>query len=455
MNKFGCISPLDYRYGSEKFSKFLSEEARVRYQAKVEAALAKALAKRGICSKKIAEEIAAACEKVTAEEVYAEEEKIKHDVRALANCIREKVSDKAKPFVHFGATSYDIVDTSSALRYKEATEQLVLPSLLALEKSWIEVALREKGTLQIGRTHGQHAEPITFGFAIAEYVNRLGNRIKAVEKAKDSLEGKFSGAVGAYNALSLIIDDPVGFERGIMEELGLKQAIHSTQIVPPETLQDLMHALTGAFTVLANFSDDMRNLQRTEIAEVAEAFGEKQVGSSTMPHKRNPINFENVKSLWKQFVPRMQTVYMDSVSEHQRDLTNSASARFLPEIFAALVSSADRLAKVCGKMVVDKESMQGNFDRSRNGVVAEPLYILLARHGHPDAHEAVRQLTLEADQTGKRLIDIFEGKPELREYAKKIPAGQRAILANAEKYTGLAEKKTEAVCAHWKKELKI
>ncbi len=455
MDKFECISPLDYRYGNEKFSGFLSEEARIKYQARVEAALAAALAKKRICSKKIAAEIAAAAGQVKAAEVYAEEEKIKHDVRALANCIRAKVSEDAKPFVHFGATSYDIVDTASALRYKEATEQLVLPALIELEKAFIEIALREKQTLQIGRTHGQHAEPITFGFAIAEFVNRLGNRIKAIENAKNNLEGKFSGAVGAYNASSLFLAQPIELEKEIMQSLGLKQSMHSTQIVEPESLQDLMHALSGAFCVLANFADDMRNLQRTEIGEVAEAFEAKQVGSSTMPHKRNPINFENVKSLWKQFMPRMMTVYLDSISEHQRDLTNSASARFLPEVFAGLVASSERLTKVCKKLVVDKESMQRNFEQSKKGIVAEPLYILLAMNGHPDAHEAIRKLTLEADSSGKPLLELADGKDELKKYMSKLSAKQREILSNPEKYTGKAVEKTEQVCAFWKRELKI
>jgi len=455
MDKFECISPLDYRYANEKFSKFLSEEARIKYQARVEAALAAALAKKGICSKKIAEEIVAAAAKVTAAEVYAEEEKIKHDVRALANCIRAKVSEEAKPFVHFGATSYDIVDTASALRYKEATEQLVLLALIELEKAFIEIALREKQTLQIGRTHGQHAEPITFGFAIAEFVNRLGNRIKAIGNAKNNLEGKFSGAVGAYNASSLFLAQPIELEKEIMQSLGLKQSMHSTQIVEPESLQDLMHALLSAFCVLANFADDMRNLQRTEIAEVAEAFEAKQVGSSTMPHKRNPINFENVKSLWKQFMPRMMTVYLDSISEHQRDLTNSASARFLPELFAGLVASAERMAKVCRKLVVDKESMQRNFEQSKKGIVAEPLYLLLAANGHANAHECVRQLTMESEKSGKPLMELAAADAAIAKYLVKLSRQQKEMLSEPEKYIGKAVEKTEQVCAYWKKELKI
>ena len=452
---FDDISPLDYRYWDEQSAEILSEEARIKFQAKAEAALAIALAQQGICSREIAEEIAGACSAVRAEDVYAEEKITRHDVRALVNCIRKRVGDSAKPFVHFGATSYDIVDTANALRYKEACEKIVLPSLKNLEKTLIEIALREKGTLQIGRTHGQHAEPITFGFAIAGYVNRLGSRIVAVEKAKDALEGKFSGAVGAYNGSSLFIQDPVSFEKSIMQQLGLKQCMHSTQVVGPETLLDLLNALIGAFNVLANFADDMRHLQRTEINEVAEAFGEKQVGSSTMPHKRNPINFENVKSFWKEFMPRAITFNMDAISEHQRDLTNSASQRFIPELFAGLVASSNRLGKACENLAVNKESMLANFEKSRHYVVAEPLYLLLAAKGHPDAHEFIRKKTLEAEQKGKPLIELVFSDKEARPYVEKFSLQQKEILNNPEKYTGQAGAKTVEVCNYWKAQFRI
>ena len=453
--RFDNISPTDYRYWEEESAKYLSEEARIKYQARVEAALANALAKQGICERKIAEEISKASEKVTAQEVYDEEKVTRHDVKALVNKIREKVSDEAKPFVHFGATSYDIVDTSNALRYKEACEKIVLPALTKLEKTLIELAMREKSTLQIGRTHGQHAEPITFGFAIASYVNRLGNRIVAIEKAKENLEGKFSGAVGAFNGSSLFIDDPVAFEKSIMQQLGLKQCMHSTQVVAPESLLDLLNAIIGAFNVLANFADDMRHLQRTEIAEVGEAFEAKQVGSSTMPHKRNPINFENVKSLWKTFMPKCVTFNMDAISEHQRDLTNSASQRFVPELLAALISSSNRLNKVCSKMVVDKENMKKNFDKSRQGIIAEPLYLLLATKGHPDAHEYVREKTLKAEKTGKTLMELVEKDEEVKDFLTKLGPTQLAILKNPEKYTGKAESKTVEVCKYWKTHFRI
>ena len=455
-----CISPLDYRYLRNKKAQtavipYFSEESYTKYKLRVESALTEALAKHSICSKKVADEIARASEKVTAEEVFEEEERIKHDIRALANCIRNKVSEEAKPFVHFLATSYDIVDTANALRYKEFSEKELIPLLIELERELISLAEREKNTLQIGRTHGQHAEPLTFGFAIASYVNRIGSRIEALTSAKDALCGKMSGAVGAYNASSVMFENAEDFEKTTLDILGLKPALHSTQIVPPEPMTDLSHAAVSTFSVLANFADDMRNLQRSEISEVGEMFGKDQVGSSTMPHKRNPITFENIKSIYKAFMPRMTTVYLDQISEHQRDLTNSASQRFLPELFGALYVSILRMTAAVKKLSVDKEQMKANFNKSKEHVAAEPLYILLAKSGHPDAHEAVRKLTLLAQKEGKGIVELAENDASLKKYIEKISPENMLVLKSPEKYTGRSAKKTDEVCTFWKKKLNL
>jgi len=154
---FNLFSPTDYRYSVKALEPYLSEEAFVNYKARVEGVLAKTLAKHGVCSQKIAEEIVQAASQVTAKEVYEEERRIKHDIRALVNMILKRVRDEAKPFVHATATSYDIVNTANALRYKDAVEKVILPDMVALEKVWIDLANREKDTIQIGRTHGQHA----------------------------------------------------------------------------------------------------------------------------------------------------------------------------------------------------------------------------------------------------------------------------------------------------------
>src|SRR3989338_8157646 len=379
INLFDAISPLDFRYYGrnrkiyEKLQPYLSESAFIKYALKVESALTKTLAKNKICSNKLAEEIEKACRQVTPEQVYAEEDRIKHNIRALANCIRNKVSDDAKPFVHFTATSYDIIATADALRYKEFTSNVLLPELLKLESTLISLALREKETLQIGRTHGQHAEPITFGFAIAQYVSRFGASILKIKKSANNLRGKMAGAVGAYNASSLFFENPLKFEEGVLAELGLKPSPISTQIVEAEFLVDYVSSVITAFGILANLADDMRHLQRNEIGEVGEFFEAAQVGSSTMPQKRNPINFENVKSMWKEFMPRMITIYMDQISEHQRDLTNSASMRFIPEMLAGFYVSAARLNKAMSTLAVDKLNMQKNFNMSKSMIIAEPL----------------------------------------------------------------------------------
>src|SRR5690606_9593611 len=148
---------------------------------------------------------------------------------------------------------------------------------------------------QIGRTHGMHAEPVTFGFAVAHYVSRLGRAVLAIRVAASELRGKLAGAVGAYNAAALFVDDPLALEREVLASLGLRPSPVSTQIVEAEFLVDYFHAVVSAFGVLANIADDMRQLHRSEIGEVEEYFGEAHVGSSTMPHKRNPSRLEQVK----------------------------------------------------------------------------------------------------------------------------------------------------------------
>ncbi|HEV3245436.1 MAG TPA: lyase family protein [Candidatus Paceibacterota bacterium] len=465
-DKFDSISPIDYRYADDRVTGFLSENAATVYKLRVELALVTVLNRRGICSNAVLGEVKAACGQVTTAEVYEEEDRVRHDVRALVNCIRAKVSDDAKPFIHMTATSFDIIDTANAARYKDVVEQVLIPSLTELEGVLAGLSIREAATVQIGRTHGQHAVPITFGFAVSGYVSRLGRSIEKLRSLAQELVGKFSGAVGAYNASSLSFDDPEKFEAEVLAELGLEPAEHSTQIVPPEALTRLLCEVTIAAGILANLSDDMRHLQRTEIGEVGEAFEAAQVGSSTMPQKRNPINFENAKSLWKVIVPRMleafmaiafriQTVFEDQISEHQRDLTNSASARTDGEIIAYAVSITKRLTRTMKKLVVDRDNLERNLGMQRGLVLAEPLYIILAGLGHPDAHEKVRVLTLHAQREKQPLEEIVVRDEEMKGYLDRMTSSQRRILSNPSLYTGIAAKKAHAIAERWKRKLGV
>lgn len=454
-DRFDCMSPIDYRYWDEGVAEFLSEAAFTRYKLRVELALVKALCKQGICDKSVVKEVAQAICRVGTREVYDEEGRIRHDIRALVNCLQARVSEQAKPFIHIVATSFDIVDPANVLRFRDVTYEVVLPALVELERTLIEITLREAETVQIGRTHGQHAVPITFGFAMAEYVNRLGACIVSLKELAGKLVGKFSGAVGAYNASSLLLENPELFEEMVLEELGLKPAIHSTQIVPPEPMARFLNEFVMTGGVLANLACDMRHLQRTEIAEAGERFGHDQVGSSTMPQKRNPIGPEHVQSLWKILVGRMITVLLDQVSEHQRDLTNSASSRTYGEIVCYLVVMVKRLTKVMSALEVDHSNMERNLKLQQGLTAAEPLYILLAALQHPNAHEAVRQFTLQAQQTGKTLWQIAAEDSEIAPYLERMTPAQRKILSDPTTYTGVAATKAIAVALHWGKKLSL
>ncbi len=298
---------------------------------------------------------------VSPEDVYAEEAKVHHNVRALVNVLKRHLPEEVRPLVHLGATSVDILDTAAALRYREATTRIVLPTLLDLEAQLIRLAREEADTVQVGRTHGQYAVPITFGFAMAGYVARLGKSIQRIHERAQGLRGKLAGAVGAYNATTLLVADPRELERRVLGALGIEPSEHSTQLVEPEYLLQLLLELNTAFGIIANLADDLRQLQRSEIGEVREEFTESQVGSSTMPQKRNPWNSEHVKSLWKAFSPRVVTFYMDQISEHQRDLTNSASSRFVVDYVAGFCLAAGRMVSVLRSLVVDRRRMAENL----------------------------------------------------------------------------------------------
>jgi len=457
---YDSFSPLDFRYHVPELVPTLSENGFTAYKCRVETALAETFYKRGMCSEWIAAQIHTAADRVTTAEVYAEEERIKHDIRALVNCIRGPVSNEARPFVHMTATSYDIVDTANAARFKDATQGVLVPKLTDLMRQLITITKRDADTIQVGRTHGQHAVPITFGFAMAGYVSRLGQSIEKLSQLAEDLRGKMAGAVGAYNASSLLIKDPRDFEADVLQELGLRPGEHATQIVQPEPMIRLMNECVIAGGILANLCRDMRNLQRTEIAEVGEEFGSDQVGSSTMPQKRNPISFENIEGMWKILVGRIITVLLDQISDHQRDLTNSVTTRTYGEIICYLTYMAKRLTGTMKKLRVDKDNLQKNFALQEGFIIAEPLYIILASIGHLDAYEAVRKLTLRAQAEGRSMVDLLleEKGPDpekIKGYIERMSLSQVEILKDPSKYIGLAADRARAIADDWQSILKI
>jgi adenylosuccinate lyase len=468
---FRNISPLDHRYSVSEESLFnallpwISEEASVRACVKAEIALVIAhLSVRGKATPALREELEKAANSVDPSEVYAEEEKTRHNIRALVNVFKKKVPVDFAPLVHLGATSVDILDTSLSWRIRGVTREVLLPELKNLELLLCDFTEREAETPQVGRTHGQHAVPITVGFAIAEYVSRLGKSILEIERLEKNLKGKLAGAAGAYNASAMIVKDPEELERLYLAELGLEPSEHSTQLVEPEYLLRLLLEFNTAFGIIANLADDLRNLQRSEINELREGFGAEQVGSSTMPQKRNPWNSEHVKSLWKAFMPRVMTFFMDQISEHQRDLSNSASQRFIADYIAGFALAVSRMRQVVESLEVNRERLLANLGAGGSGaLLAEPAYILLAESGVSDAHEVIRKITLAAEKENLAFAQALSREKEIfpRISAKmaelglisgdKITEAALTWFENPEQYRGLAAKKACSIAAKYKK----
>ncbi len=465
LSPFDAASPLDARYyfADQSFfrqmSPFVSEAAQVRFLAEVEAALVETLAEIGLCPPEAAQDVRRACAEVTPAEVYEEERRIAHNIRALVNCIRRKLKPTSRPFVHLFATSADIMDTARALCLKAVTQRAVLPGLIELERKLIAMARASAALKQMGRTHGQHAVPITFGFALALYVSRLGQRIEAIEHSANELRGKFAGAVGAYNALSLHEPtDPAAIEARLMRRLGLPAPEISSQITQPEYVVDYAHALVSCWGILANLADDFRHLLRNEIHEIgdrAESDPRTEiVGSSTMPHKINPKDFENIKSLWKAYLPRMMTVLLDQVSEHQRDLTNSASGRFVTELVTAFAYAVRRTSLALDSVQPKKERMAEILESGKDSVAAEPLYVLLSLTGHPDAHEKARVLARESRLQNKPLTQVIREDRSLDEYLSRCTPQQRQVLEDPSLYIGASYQRTQVVCDNWDRRLR-
>lgn len=454
-DNFDFISPLDTRYYGddtavyEKLHPYLSEKASIKYQLKVEQAIIATLEELDVAPRGIASRAAKAAAAITPAEVYEEEHHTHHNIRALVNCLLKRLPESDRGFVHLFATSADIQDTARSLMLRDFSRDVLLPEIQKLVTTISNLARSHADTPQIGRTHGRYAEPITVGYWLANFVMRITQRAESLARCGKELRGMYSGAVGAHNALALKWPhDPASVEIEVLQRLGLKpgDGSISTQVIQPEYLADYGHSLISTFGVLANIADDFRQLMRSEIEEIIERLDEYQVGSSTMPHKINPKNFENVKSLWKAFVPRMTTVYMDQISEHQRDLTNSASTRFFNDLVAATYYASTRLEDAIRKTEINLGAINENLRDSYGEIIAEPLYISLALAGHHNPYYKVRAFAIEARKGNSDIRSFLDTDPEVKELWKKMPEAHREILLDPGKYTGDASSRTHIVC---------
>ncbi|MEF8832469.1 MAG: adenylosuccinate lyase [Candidatus Thermoplasmatota archaeon] len=433
------VCPLDYRYGREEMKSVFSKENKTDKLLKVEAALARAHADLGNIPEEAAQVITenAITEIVDWEEVErVEKEETKHDIMALVKVLGGHCGD-AEKYIHLGATSNDIIDTGMALQLKEAVE-ILEKDLHELNSTLSERAKEHKDTVMIGRTHGQHAIPMTFGLKMAVYASEIQRHIERLEEAKDRvLVGKMSGAVGTGAAFG---EDAEEIQDLVMEDLGLKVDRATGQIVGRDRYAELISLAANISASLQKFSTEVRNLQRPEIMEAAESFEtEKQVGSSTMAHKKNPILAENICGLAKTLRGFVMPTYQNNILWHERDLTNSSSERItVAHVLVLLDDILSKSEKLFKNLEVLPENMRDNIEMSNGLVMAESVMIHLTEKGmsRQEAHELMRKVSMEARAEEKPLMDKLMEKQDVMEVTTEE---ELETVFDPEQYLGRAE----------------
>ena len=394
------VCPLDFRYGRPEMKQIFDEEARLQKLLEVEAALAQAQAKVGNIKRDHADIIkkTASVRYVKLDHVREIDQKINHEITAVIRALSEQCGESGK-YVHMGATSNDILDTAQALQIKDAVK-LLDSDLESLKTTLAKRAREHRDTIMVGRTHGQYALPITFGLKSANFsleVHRHQQRLK--ECSTRALVGKMSGAVGTGAGFG---PKALDIQKEVMRELELGVEEGPTQIVARDRIVELMSVLANIATSIEKFATEVRNLQRSEIAEVSEFFDESvQVGSSTMAHKRNPVTAENICGLARIVRGFMSPAYESAILWHERDLTNSSAERFF--VPHSLILVDDILAKadnLFAKLVVNTEQMQRNLSKAGSVIMAESVMMALVAKGmgRQEAHELVRKCSMDSQR---------------------------------------------------------
>jgi adenylosuccinate lyase len=362
------------RYTHPEMGSIWSEQRRYETWLEVELAAADAMAEAGIVPPEAAKELRAkaAFDIARIEEI---EQTTQHDVIAFTTAVAEKVGPAAR-WLHFGLTSSDVVDTAQALQMRQACD-LIIKGVAGAMDAVRARADEHRKTPMIGRTHGVHAEPMTFGVKLALWYAELHRNLDRLLRARAGIAvGKISGAVGTFAHL-----DP-SIEARVCEMLGLAPAPVSSQVIQRDRHADLMTAMAITAASLEKFALEIRGLQKTEIGEVEEPFAKGQKGSSAMPHKRNPIGCEQITGLARLIRANAMAALENVALWHERDISHSSVERvILPDSFIALDHMLRRFTRIAAGMVVYPDRMRENLERSRGVVFSGTVLLELARRG--------------------------------------------------------------------------
>ncbi|MDO9045418.1 MAG: adenylosuccinate lyase [Methanobacteriaceae archaeon] len=424
-----AIHPIEFRYGTLEMKSVWESENKLQKMLDIESALAQAEAEMGIIPTEYAVEIKkkANTQIVTLERVNEIEKATNHDIASIVKALAEQCEGDAGEYVHFGATSNDIVDSSNSLLFKESME-ILREKMVRFTQLLLKLADENKENVCIGRTHGQHALPTTYGMKFALWADEMHRQIERLDSCQKRLcVGMMTGAVGTTAALG---EEGLQIHEKVSEILGLEAVSISNQVVQRDNHAEFMMVMANLATTLDKIALEVRNLQRTEIMELGENFDpEKQVGSSTMPHKMNPITAERICG-----VSRVVRSYVVAAMEnnplwHERDLTNSSCERIIfPEACILTDYILNLSLKLMGNLVFYPENIENNLNLTNGLIMAERLMAELTRKGmgRQTAYGLVRECAIKANKEQKLLSEVILARSELDGYL--TPADVEEIM---------------------------
>lgn len=433
------IHPLETRYRTE-IAKLFTEEKKLRNWMLVEAVLAKVHAKLGTIPKEAAEEIDKARKIVKIERVKEIDKEIHHDLMAMVKALAEQCKGDAGKYIHLGATSYDIEDTAFALQLREALNYIEA-SLKTLLMELLKIIEEKKALVCIGRTHGQHAIPTTYGMRFGVWAYEIDRHLERISEILKRISfGKMSGAVGTMASFG---ENGIELQNMVMKELNLNPVLIANQIVQRDRQAEviLLTALIGQ--TLAKIARENRILQRNEIAEMFEPFKKKQVGSSTMPQKRNPHKSERICSLARIVKSNVIPALDNIILEDERDLTNSASERVIfPENFIFLDFMIKELTKNIQGLEFDELKIEQNLNLTKGAILAEKIMIELVNKGigRQEGHEILREAAITAREKN---LDMKKILVENKKISDKFSDKELDEILDPHKYIGKAIEQVE------------
>ncbi|MBI5419824.1 MAG: adenylosuccinate lyase [Deltaproteobacteria bacterium] len=343
------------------------------------------------------------------------EKRVKHDVIAFLTSVAEHIGDDSR-FLHVGMTSSDVLDTSFAVQMRQALSRLIRESEAVFE-ALRKRAFEHKDTVMIGRTHGIHAEPVTFGLKMALWADEMRRNIARLKRARGVISvGKLSGAVGTFANIDPFVEEYV------CGKLGLKPAPASTQVVQRDRHAEVFATLAIVGSSLDKFATEIRHLQRTEVLEVEEFFSEGQKGSSAMPHKRNPVLSENLSGLSRLLRGYAVTAMENVALWHERDISHSSAERVIaPDATIVLDFALARFRGLMEKLLVYPDRMKKNLGRTRGLISSQRVLLALAAKGlsRERAYEIVQKAAMEAWRGEKELAPLLWKDRQVRSLLRK------------------------------------